>query len=49
MVILVVAAIPTFMVLFLSGEIAAIKPVLREGEVGVMVMDFRPEPIAMAQ
>lgn len=40
---------PTIFVGTSNGEIAAIKPVLREGEVGVMVMDFRLEPIALAQ
>jgi outer membrane protein assembly factor BamB len=32
-----------------EGKLAAIRPVLREGEVGTMVMDFRAEPIASAR
>ena len=32
-----------------DGQVAAIRPVLREGEVGVVVMDLREEPIALAE
>jgi hypothetical protein len=30
-----------------DGRLVAIRPVLREGEVGVLVMDFKVEPIAL--
>jgi outer membrane protein assembly factor BamB len=32
-----------------SGSVWAIRPVVQEGEVGTMVMDFRAEPVAMAR
>jgi outer membrane protein assembly factor BamB len=32
-----------------DGKVYGIHPVLREGEVGTMVMDFRPEPLALAR
>lgn len=32
-----------------DGRIAAIRPVLREGEVGVLVMDLKPVPVASAR
>jgi len=32
-----------------NGSVWSIRPVLREGEVGTMVMDFRAEPIAMVR
>ena len=32
-----------------DGHIAAIRPILREGEVGKVVMDWRAEPIASAR
>jgi len=32
-----------------DGKVFAIRPVLREGEVGTVVMDLRPEPLAAAR
>jgi outer membrane protein assembly factor BamB len=31
-----------------DGQLAAVRPVLREGEVGTLVMDLRREPVALA-
>jgi len=32
-----------------NGIVWAVRPVLKEGEVGNLVMDFRAEPIALAR
>ncbi len=32
-----------------GGDVIAIRPILKEGEVGTIVLDLRPEPLAMAR